>query len=518
MDQLFAQIISYLHGIWRRRWVGVIVAWVVGLIAAAVILRMPDQYEATARVHVDTQSVLRPLLAGLALQPNLDQQVVLVSRTLISRPNVERLIRMTDMDLKVKTPADRDEMIDVLTRKLKIDGAARDNLYSISYRDPNPDQAKRVVQSLLSIFVESSLGNTRKDTDVARRFIEEQIRQYEKRLEEAEARLKDFRLKNMNLVGADGRDYFARMATLGEALSAAKLELRAAEQSRDALKRELAGEEPVYLPETPAGTPGAPVSELDPRIDSQKKSLDELLRRFTDQHPDVVGVRRVIGQLEEQRRQELAARASAATASGQRPTINANPVIQQLKIALAEGEANVASLRAKVSELETRYAQLRAAARMQPELEAELTQLNRDYDIQKKQYEGLVTRRESAAISGSMDATAGVADFRVIDPPIVAPKPVAPNRLLLLAGALVGALAAGIAASFLLSQIFPTVRDARRLRELAGRPFLGTVTMLARPGVVRRRRWNNWLFAGGVGTLVALYGLAIGVLAWKIGV
>ena len=518
MDQLFAQIISYLHGIWRRRWVGVMVAWVVGLIAAAVILRMPDQYEATARVHVDTQSVLRPLLAGLALQPNLDQQVVLVSRTLISRPNVERLIRMTDMDLKVKTPADRDEMIDVLTRKLKIDGSARDNLYAISYRDPSPDQAKRVVQSLLSIFVESSLGNTRKDTDVARRFIEEQIRQYEKRLEEAEARLKDFRLKNMNLVGADGRDYFARMATLGEALSTAKLELRAAEQSRDALKRELAGEEPVYLPETPAGTPGAPTSELDPRIDSQKKSLDELLRRFTDQHPDVVGVRRVIGQLEEQRRQELAARASAATASGQRPTINANPVIQQLKISLAEGEANVASLRAKVSELETRYAQLRAAARMQPELEAELTQLNRDYDIQKKQYEGLVTRRESAAISGSMDATAGVADFRVIDPPIVAPKPVAPNRLLLLAGALAGALAAGIAASFLLSQIFPTVRDARRLRELAGRPFLGTITMLARPGVVRRRRWNNWLFAGGVGTLVALYGLAIGVLAWKIGV
>ena len=176
----------------------------------------------------------------------------------------------------------------------------------------------------------------------------------------------------------------------------------------------------------------------------------------------------MIEQLEEQRKQELAARAKAATASGQRPTFNANPVIQQLKIALAEGEANVASLRARVSELEARYAQLRAAARMQPELEAELTQLNRDYEIQKKQYESLVTRRESAAISGSMDATAGVADFRVIDPPIVAPKPVAPNRLLLLAGALAAALAAGVAASLLVSQVFPTVHDVRRLR-VAGR-------------------------------------------------
>ena len=226
----------------------------------------------------------------------------------------------------------------------------------------------------------------------------------------------------------------------------------------------------------------------------------------------------MIETLEEERKQELAARAKAAAASGQRPTINANPVIQQLKIALAEREANVASLRARVNELEKRHAQLLAAARMQPELEAELTQLNRDYEIQKKQYESLVTRRESAAISGSMDATAGVADFRVIDPPIVAPKPVAPNRLLLLAGALAAALAAGVAASLLVSQIFPTVHDVRRLRELSGRPVLGSVTLLANPEVAWRRRRGTWLFAGGVASLVAAYGVAIGLLAWKVGI
>jgi polysaccharide chain length determinant protein (PEP-CTERM system associated) len=517
MDELLPQLITYLRGIWRRRWVGVAVAWLVGLIAAVVVLGMPDVYEATARVHVDTQSILRPLLSGLAVQPNLDQQVALVSRTLISRPNVERLIRMTDMDLKVTSAAEKEAMAESLQRTLKIAGVPRDNLYSISYRDSSPEQAKRIVQSLLSIFVESSLGNTRRDGDTARRFIEEQIRQYEKRLEEAEGRLKDFRLKNMNLMGTDGRDYFARMATLSESLNNAKLELRVAEQSRDALKRELAGEEPVFLPETP-GTPGGPTSELDARIESLKKALDDLLRRYTDQHPDVISTRRMIETLDEERKQELAARAKAAAASGQRPTINANPVIQQLKIALAEREANVASLRARVNELEKRHAQLLAAARMQPELEAELTQLNRDYEIQKKQYENLVTRRESAAISGSMDATAGVADFRVIDPPIVAPKPVAPNRLLLLAGALVAALAAGVAASLLVSRIFPTVHDVRRLRELSGRPVLGSVTLLSNPEVAWRRRRGTWLFAGGVAGLVAAYGVAIGLLAWKVGI
>jgi polysaccharide chain length determinant protein (PEP-CTERM system associated) len=518
MDELLTQLTTHLRGIWRRRWVAVGTAWLVGLIAAAVILRMPDIYESTARVHVDTQSVLRPLLSGLAVQPNLDQQVAMVSRTLISRPNVERLIRMTDMDLGINTTGEKENLVEALQRTLKITGSGRDNLYSIVYRDASAEQAKRVVQSLLSIFVESSLGNSRKDTDTARRFIEEQIKMYEKRLEEAEGRLKNFRLKHLSTVGADNRDYFARMATLGETLANAKLELRAAEQSRDALKRELAGEDPVFLPESQPSKPGANPSELDSRIEAQKKGLDELLRRYTDQHPDIIGTRRIIEQLEEERKEELAARAkAAASAAAQRPNFSANPVIQQLKIALAESEANVASLRAKVSELDTRHAQLRAAARMQPELEAELSQLNRDYDIQKKQYESLVGRRESAAISGSMDATSGVADFRVIDPPVVSQKPVAPNRLLLLALALLGALGAGLAAGFVVSQIYPTIHDLRRLREIAGRPVLGSVTLLPNPVTTRRRRHDTVLFAGSVGSLVAAYGLALGLLAWKTG-
>jgi polysaccharide chain length determinant protein (PEP-CTERM system associated) len=397
---------------------------------------------------------------------------------------------------------------------VKISSVGRDNLYSIGYQDPDPEQAKRVVQSLLSIFVESSLGGKRKDADTARRFIEEQIKQYEKRLEEAESRLKEFRLKNLALMGPDGRDYFARMSGLSEALNAARLELRAAEQSRDALKRELAGEEPVFLPETPGSSAegGSTVSELDARIDNLKKNLDELLRRYTEQHPDVAGTRRVLEQLEQERKQELAARAKPTAASGGRISAAGNPVIQQLKISLAEAEANIAALRARVGELDARYKQLQAAARMQPELEAELAQLNRDYEVQKRQYEGLVARRESAAISGDMDATAGVADFRVIDPPTASPKPVAPNRLILLAVAFVAALGAGIAASFVVSQIYPTVHDAHTLREASGRPVLGAVTMLMTRAHARARRRRHLAFAGAVGALFAVYGAALAFL------
>ncbi len=107
-------------------------------------------------------------MAGLAVQPNIEQQIMMLSRTLISRPNLEKLIRMADLDLNVKNKAQQEALIDDLTSSLKILGVGRDNLYTISYRDPDPAKAQKVVQALVSIFIESSLGDKRQDTDSAR--------------------------------------------------------------------------------------------------------------------------------------------------------------------------------------------------------------------------------------------------------------------------------------------------------------------------------------------------------------
>jgi polysaccharide chain length determinant protein (PEP-CTERM system associated) len=160
------------------------VAWVVGLASAVAVLATPDKYEASARVYVDTQSILKPLMSGLVTMPNVDQQVMMLSRTLITRPNVEKLIRMADLDLKIESKKDRDALVDTLMSSLKISNTTRDNIYSMTYRDSQPEHAKKVVQSLVSIFVESNLGSARKDSEAARKFLDQEIAGYEKKLEE----------------------------------------------------------------------------------------------------------------------------------------------------------------------------------------------------------------------------------------------------------------------------------------------------------------------------------------------
>jgi len=174
MKEEFEQVLTYLRGMWHRRWVGLAAAWLAAIVGVALVYRVPERYEAQARVYVDTESLLKPLLQGLAIQPNLDQQVALMSRTLISRPNVERLIRMADLDLGVRTGSERDSLTDNVMKTIRLANVSS-NLYTIGYRDPNPDQARRVVQSLLNIFVESSLGDKRQDTQSAVKFLDEQI-------------------------------------------------------------------------------------------------------------------------------------------------------------------------------------------------------------------------------------------------------------------------------------------------------------------------------------------------------
>jgi polysaccharide chain length determinant protein (PEP-CTERM system associated) len=514
MDELFRQIQLALRGMWRRRWWGLGAAWIALLIGVAVLWKLPDKYEASARVFVDTESILKPLMSGLTVQPNIQQQISIVTRTLLSRPNMEKLVRATDLDLGVRTAKQKDELIDDLIGTIKIQSAGQTNLYLVSYRHPEPDKARRVVQGLVSMFVESSLGDSRKDADNARRFIEDQIQSYEKRLAEAEARVRDFKLKNMALMNTDGRDFLSRMAALSEQIAKSRLELRAAEQSRDALKQQLAGAGDLGPAPSEPSAADIVIPELDGRIQSLKQGLDEMMRRYTEQHPDVVNTRRLLTELEAERKKEVEERLKNPKAAGPMAGF-AGGIAQQLKFALAESEAQVASIRAQLAEYENRLVQARANAQRVPEIEAELTALNRDYDVQKRNYDQLISRRESVKIAGDLDTSAATVDFRIIDPPRVSPKPVAPDRLFILPLVLLAALGLGAVVSFGVSQVMPTVHDGRVLRELSGRPVLGSVSLVPSPGIVRRARRRTFAFFGGVAGLILVSGAGIAWVAMR---
>ena len=501
MADLTALILTFLKAIGKYRWYAVIISWTVALVGWGVVYFLPNDYQASARVYVDTQSVLKPLLSGMTTLPNLDQQVMFMRRTLISRPNVERVIRMVDLDIKAKNVKEHEKLVDELIENIKISGTERDDIYTISYNNPNPKLGKDVVQSLLTIFVEGSFGGKKQDAEKAVQFIDDQIKTYEEKLTLAENALKDFKIKNMGLLPRGANDYSASMVEVTDRLSQARLELAEAEQARNAIRRQI-GE---------AGTPGKAAAFVNPetenRIAAVNKQLDALRMQFTEEHPDIQGAKRLLAQLEEKKRAD----ARNAVPSGDLGATY-SPMLQQMKVSLSEAEARVASLRARVDEFASRAARLRSQSSAAPEVEAQLAQLNRDYSVNKENYQKLVERRESAKLSGDLSSATDMLTFRVIDPPTAPLTPAGPNRPALFSIVFGAALAAGLGAALLMSQFRPTFLNQATLREVTGLPILGSIAMTWTPEQEAKHKKRLYALGASVFMLFGAYGAVMAAI------
>jgi polysaccharide chain length determinant protein (PEP-CTERM system associated) len=503
MAEITAVLLNFLKAIGKYRWYAVVIAWTVALIGWAVVLRLPPQYEASARVYVDTQSMLRPLLSGMTSMPDVNQQVMFMRRTLLSRPNIERLMRDVDLDVKAKNTKEHDRIVNELMSNLRLGGTERDDIYTISYVSDNPQLGKAVVQGLLTIFVEGSFGGKKQDSDKAIQFIDDQIKTYEDKLAAAENSLKEFKIKNMGMLPGSG-DFNGQMSTVSDQLSQARLELAEAEQARNAIRRQINGE--PAKPGTKTIDPALLDPELEGRIQAVQKNLDGLRLQYTEQHPDVVANKRLLEQLLAQK-----ADLSKTKKRSTDPGAGYSPMLQQLTVALSAAEARVASMRARVDEFSARMTRLRAQSTTAPEIEVQLTQLNRDYDVNKANYQRLVERREQARLSGDLTSATDMLSFRIIDPPTVPNQPSGPNRLRLFSMVFGGALVAGLAVAFLMSQFRPTFMSQTALRDTTGLPVLGSIGMnWTNEQTVRRKRR---LVAVGVSVLLLLGAYAAGVAA-----
>lgn len=508
MEDLIGQLLLHVRGIWKYRWYAIGTMWLIAMTGWAAVYTMPDDYQTRARVYVDTQSILKPLLSGMTSVPNVEQQVSIMSRTLLSRPNVERVMRMVDLDVQSTSPRQHEEQVEQLMTNIKISGTNTHDIYTITYNNKNPKLVRDVVQSLLTIFVEGSFKGKKNDSQQAVQFIDEQIKSYEERLVAAENTVKEFKLRNAGLLPRQGADYGAQLAAASDALATARLELAEAAQTRNAILAQINGEPQRAGPDKRPLRISNP--EIDARIAVVSKNLDALRLQYTELHPDIIAARRLLAQLEARKVEE-----SRQSWRDTDPGRNYSPMLQQLKVALTEADARLAAIRVRVLEYTARHARLQAQSRAVPEVESQLAQLNRDYEINKDNYEKLISRREAAKLSGELSSTTEMMTFKIIDPPTLPLAPAGPDRPLLYSLVFFGALIAGAFTALLISQARPTFASPSAMRAMTGLNVLGTVSMNWTAAEQLKRRRGRYLLGLSFSSLMLAYGavLASGLLS-----
>jgi polysaccharide chain length determinant protein (PEP-CTERM system associated) len=503
MFEFLREAAAQSTGMWRFRWHAVATAWVVGLILATVILLIPNTYRSQARVFVDTETVLRPLLTGLAVGTETATDLNLVSHALLSRGTLETVAKQTGYAQGAASGMQYEGMLERLRTSISIEGGGREQLYTISFHDPNAAMAQRVTQTFLDTFLQDTQGINQTDSENAQRFLEQQIAAYEKRLREAEARLADFKQRNVGLMPETDQDYFARMQASSTELAGLRDRLRTVIAKRNELQRQLEGEEPSFAL---AGSTEQAGGAFDARIEEQKRVLDQLLVQYTDKHPQVISVRENIAQLEAQRDRAALEARSRPQAAASYSSLNTNPVYQNMKIGLSAAEVEIAALQNEIGAKEREAGRLRGLVNTIPEVEAELARLNRDYEVNRAQHAALLQRLQSARLTEDAEASKRDLKFRIVEPPLVPLWPIAPNRPLLFALALLLSLAAGGALMFVLNQIKPVFTTRHSLREFAKLPVLGTVARIPiDPESYALERRQNVMLAATAGGLVLAF-------------
>ncbi|MGI9436386.1 MAG: XrtA system polysaccharide chain length determinant [Geminicoccaceae bacterium] len=495
MPDYRAVLLPHLAALKRYRWQALCVAWLVCLGGWLLLATMPDRYVSKARIYIDTETILGPLMKGLAVAPDFDRQVEMMRRTLLSVPNIEELIRMTDLDHTVKSDVECVALIEELAQAiaLRTEGAS---LFEISYGHRDPRLAQRIVDSILQIFVEQNLGHSQRDVEEARDFIDKQIIDYEEKLRAAELEVAKFRKSHADELGGVDRNLRALEQREAE-LRRLNTEIESAIWRRDQLRTQL-GSTQKTVAAAASSIIGAP-STGELRLLELTQELETKLLVYTERHPEVVALRTLINQTQ----QRLTARGSGTVLGGGARV--ENPAYRQLVDELQLTEATIRDLERRLALAEKEIGVVSQTVAAAPEVEADLTRLTRDYSVLLAQYEQLIQRRESAQIAKDLDSDISRIEYRIIEPANLPVRPSGPKRSLFMAAIL--AMGFGSAVAFaigrqVISGSFLTVDQLKSAFDL---PILGAVAEAELPEMrgVAIRGWAG--VASGCVALVCVF-------------
>ena len=507
MDEILKLLRREIVGAWRFRWWAMAIAWSVCALGWFTIYTMPDVYEANARFFVETRSRLDRVIGAVVVEDQVGGQVNLVKQAMLGRPVLEKVASETDLLLRASTPLQRNDLISSLTQKIVITGSPgierqprpNDGIYTIAFRDKDRSMSLAVVNSLLNEFMDDVVRGRQDSSEETIDFLRSEIEKYSTQLQEREKALADFKQANVGLLPGDGGGYFNRLQQELDELAVVEAQLENAQSRRVALQAQLRGANPFVADgeDESGATSTGPRTDLDTRIAELETQLDELLLRFTERHPDVESTREQIAQLERRREEQLEMMRNAG--EGDTAMLSNNPVYQQLSISLNEVDVEIAGLQSQLSRERAKIADLRARVDVIPAIEAQLTELTRDYDQVKETYDELRGLLEQEVIS-SRKQEAAVVNFRLIDPPYVGTEPVSPQRALMLLAILIVGLGAGAGVAWLIHLLKPVFHDVTDLREATGLPVLGAVSMtwIERHRSERRMEFVSYMVAGGV--------------------
>jgi len=484
----------------RRRAALVLMFAVIALAGLAAGMLWPKKFASSTSILVQESNIIKPLMEGRAVTTANADRASIAREVIFSRKIMGEILSTGGWMSGNPSAIEQERLIEQIKLRTTI-ATLRENLIQITYADSDPERTFEVTKRLADLFISESLAAKERESRDAYQFIDSQVQGYRQKLSDAEDKLSSYRGKNADARPGSETDANTRISALRTQVENARMDMMEQRSKESSVTAQLSGESEVTAVQTREGQYRTRLAEL-------QEQLDKLLLTYTDQHPDVVRVRHQILDLQTQLKQEESDRAlrkAAGTPKQIDDSVQYNPLYQELRSKLAEVRRNGAAAQSRMAASEALLQAELDRSRRIADSENVLSELTRDYEVNRDIYQDLLKRRENARVSMNLDADHRGLTFTIQEP---AARPLRPSGLRFMHFGLAG-LGAGIVLPLLLllglARLDPRIRSANQLERLTGLPLLGTVPAYVTAADRRRSRMRAALLVLIVLAVFAAY-------------
>jgi polysaccharide chain length determinant protein (PEP-CTERM system associated) len=497
-DQTFA---DFLHVLRRRARPATAAAMAVLLGMTYLAFSLPAVYESSANLLIEHPEIPQDVLGGEGAEGYVEQRLQRVRQRVMTPEHVQELItrhKLYQADGENLSPEEMftrfNESVIVtpeVTGVIDPRSMRTANLtyaFAVSFQYDDPEVARDVADSLAELFITSNAEQAKDASERAIAFLRAEADRLQTDLREREDRLTQLRQSHAGDLPGDREENQNRAGALERDLARVDDDLRSARARKDLLE--------AQLRDTPRNRPvldetGQAVILGADRLAAAQQELVAALAKYSEDHPDVRRLRREIA--------SLSADPSVTSAS----SVPTNPIYEQLQTQIDAADVAIRDLLARRYDMSSTLARLQSAIYQSPEYEQQYTDLVRDYELVKAQYEQMRARETAAVVAQKAAGSQAGESYVLVGPAQVPATPSEPDRVALMFLGFVLAIAAGLGTASLLNSADSTVRGSADIAALIGAPPLGHIPTMRSPTELRRRRLGNIALATGFLTVVA---------------
>ena len=479
---------DYLAIARRRIWWLVIPAVVVPVLTFLVSLKVPNRYTSQTTVLVEQQKVsdnfVKPIMTEDLNARLATMQEQILSRTRL-QPMIERfgLFKAEQGNVPMEVLVDRMRKLITVTPLRASDGSRRGDMpgFSISFNSENARLAQQICAEITSMFMSENLKEREVAVGGTTDFLRSQLGEAKRDLDEQDSKLAQFKMKYTGQLPEQEQTNLSMLATLNSQLEATTQALARAQQDKT-YSESLLGQQIVAWRTSRTGT--SP-DTLEHQLSTLQSQLVTLQSKYTEDHPDIIKLKREIAKLKKQMSENGAAGDSLSGDPNKTPGTNEPPQLQQLRLQIHQLESVVKERSAEQQRIRQQIGIYQSRVQLSPRVEEEYKLLTRDYTTAQKHYDDLLNKKTQHEMASDLERRQQGEQFRVMDPPNLPERPTYPNRLQFTAIGFVGGICLGIGMVVILEFRDKSVRTESDVEHYLKLPTLAMVPPVGGAGARR---------------------------------